>query len=263
MAPEWRIEFDAEVVFSNGGALQTQGFRLDIPGADISDEELAELLIRHLGLLMVGAVTFTRKTFIQEPHKGSRGVESASGTHRVIDLGEATLDTADAGLAGLVDLPGIVVRVLGGSSVIDRAALAPFEVKDHAVVLHGGGLTEQAAAVLAEQGAALVATGAGAHLVVRDPTCLTPLRPTAVPVRVTALSESPNTVQYEDFPPPCQEPRGSTADARQQDHAPLAGIPVITGLTGLDSLPPNNFRLHAVPFPTGASTSCRIYAIAT
>jgi len=206
MAPEWRIEFDAEVVFSNGGALQTQGFRLDIPGADISDEELAELLIRHLGLLMVGAVTFTRKAFIQEPHKGSRGVESASGTHRVIDLGEATLDTADAGLAGLVDLPGIVVRVLGGSSVIDRAALAPFEVKDHAVVLHGGGLTEQAAAWLAEQGAALVATGAGAH---------------------------------------------------------PAGIPVITGLTGLDSLPPNNFRLHAVPFPAGASTSCRIYAIAT
>src|SRR5262245_19681374 len=45
-------------------------------------------------------------------------------------------------------------------------------------------------------------------LVVRDPACLTPLRPTW---SLAVLSESPNTVQYEDFPPPCQKPRGSTA----------------------------------------------------
>jgi arylformamidase len=202
MAPEWRVEFDAEVVFSNGGALRTQGFRLDIPGAEISDEELAELLIRHLGLLMVGAVTFTRKTLIQEPHKGSRGVAAAPGARRVIDLGEATLSTPDATLAGLVDLPGLVVRVLGGASDIDRSALAPFELTGHAVVLHGGGLTADAAAWLAEQKPALVACAAGAH---------------------------------------------------------PAGTPVLTGLTGIESLPPNNFRLHAVPM----GTSCRVYAIAT
>ena len=39
--PHRRVKFDFEVDFSNGGGLQGQGFRLDIEGEDISDEELA------------------------------------------------------------------------------------------------------------------------------------------------------------------------------------------------------------------------------
>jgi arylformamidase len=30
-----------------------------------------------------------------------------------------------------------------------------------------------------------------------------------------------------------------------------AGVPVLTGLRGLDDLPPDGFRLHAVPYPSG------------
>ncbi|MPZ84826.1 MAG: TIGR03086 family protein [Actinophytocola sp.] len=56
-------------------------------------------------------------------------------------------------------------------------------------------------------------------LVSRDPETFTPLRPTAAPVCVTALEKSPSTPSTSDFPPPCQEPRGSTADAKEQDHA--------------------------------------------
>ncbi len=51
-----RVQFDFEIDFSNGGGIQGQGFRLDIDGDDISDEELADSIVRDLRLLMVGEV---------------------------------------------------------------------------------------------------------------------------------------------------------------------------------------------------------------
>lgn len=77
---QWRVQFDAEITFANGGGLQTQGFRLDIPGPDISDADLADYLVRHLGLLMVDTVLISNKSLIQEPHKGSRGGPTTSRT---------------------------------------------------------------------------------------------------------------------------------------------------------------------------------------
>ncbi|MCI0571668.1 MAG: hypothetical protein L0Y66_13025 [Myxococcaceae bacterium] len=50
MTAQWRVQFDAEVAFANGGGLQAQGFRLDIPGDDIGEEELAA----HTALLGAG-----------------------------------------------------------------------------------------------------------------------------------------------------------------------------------------------------------------
>jgi hypothetical protein len=140
----WRVEFDAEVEFSNGGALQAQGFRLDLPAAAISEADLGELFVRHLGLLMVGSVRITRMTLIQEPHKGSRGVPAASGPRRVVELTgcagtrpaptstapvPATTPTAEPApmaraklaasplppLAAMVDLPATLLRTLGSS----------------------------------------------------------------------------------------------------------------------------------------------------
>ena len=32
-----RVEFDFEIAFTNGGGLSGTGFRLDIPGGDVSD----------------------------------------------------------------------------------------------------------------------------------------------------------------------------------------------------------------------------------
>ena len=64
-----RVKFDFEIDFSNGGGLQGQDFRLDIPGDDISDAELSAYLVRDLRLLMVGAVRILRKEIIEEPHK--------------------------------------------------------------------------------------------------------------------------------------------------------------------------------------------------
>jgi len=74
MDEQWRVEFDADVTFANGGGLQTQGFRLDIAGDAIDDAELAEYFVhRHLGLLLVDTVTIRRRRLLREGHKGSRG----------------------------------------------------------------------------------------------------------------------------------------------------------------------------------------------
>ncbi len=64
-----RVQFDFEIEFSNGGGIQGQGFRLDIDGDDIGDDELAAYIVRDLRLLMVGNVRILAKTIIQEPHK--------------------------------------------------------------------------------------------------------------------------------------------------------------------------------------------------
>ena len=64
-----RVQFDFEIDFSNGGGIQGQGFRLDIDGDDIADDELAAYIVRDLRLLMVGEVRILAKTIIEEPHK--------------------------------------------------------------------------------------------------------------------------------------------------------------------------------------------------
>jgi arylformamidase len=69
---ENRVEFDFEVGFSNGGGLEGQGFRLDIDGSDISDEELGAYVVRDLRLLMVERVEIANKRIFPERHKRGR-----------------------------------------------------------------------------------------------------------------------------------------------------------------------------------------------
>jgi len=68
-ATDRRAKFDFEVDFSNGGGLQGQGFRLDIEGEDISDEELARYVVEDMRLLMVKEVRILNKEIIAEGHK--------------------------------------------------------------------------------------------------------------------------------------------------------------------------------------------------
>ena len=53
---EKRVCFDFEIDFSNGGGIQGQGFRLDIEGDDISDDDVARYIVDDMRLLMVTAV---------------------------------------------------------------------------------------------------------------------------------------------------------------------------------------------------------------
>ena len=51
-----RVAFDFDIEFTNGGGLQGQDFRLDVPGEDVTDAWIGDALVRDLRLLMVGDV---------------------------------------------------------------------------------------------------------------------------------------------------------------------------------------------------------------
>ncbi|WP_208817936.1 cyclase family protein [Micromonospora echinofusca] len=98
---QWRVQFDAEVDFANGGGLRTDGVRLDVPGTDISDDDLAALFVRHLGLLMVDRVRISNRSLLAEPHKGGRAVvgNAPPSNRRLVELSQVIRD-------GMTTLPG-------------------------------------------------------------------------------------------------------------------------------------------------------------
>src|SRR5579885_1680352 len=91
---EKRVQFDFEVTFSNGGGIQGQGFRLDIPGDDIDDAALADYIVRDLRLLMVDSVRISNKEIIAEPHKRGSGATLDEGAieRRIVDLSHTVED---------------------------------------------------------------------------------------------------------------------------------------------------------------------------
>jgi kynurenine formamidase len=100
---EHRVQFDFEITFSNGGGLRGQGFRLDIPGEDISDAALADYLVRDMRLLMVGTVRILNKRILAEAHKRPR---SSGGAARLVDLSHDVED----GMVTYRGLPPPVIR---------------------------------------------------------------------------------------------------------------------------------------------------------
>lgn len=66
---EKRVVFDFSIEFSNGGGIQGQDFRLDIPGNEISDDKLADYIVADMRLLMVKKVDILNKHYVTEPHK--------------------------------------------------------------------------------------------------------------------------------------------------------------------------------------------------
>ena len=105
---EYRAHLDADVEFVNGGRLTAEGFRLDLPGPALSEEEIGELFIRHLGLALVGRVELRAVEIVAEPHKGSRGVTS----ERAESPGGRLVDLSHTISAGLVTYPGLPVPTI-------------------------------------------------------------------------------------------------------------------------------------------------------
>jgi len=70
---EYRAVFDAQVTFSNEGGLQAQAFRVDVPGPEVSAEQIARLFVASLDLLMTESAEVSNVRIIEEPHKGTRG----------------------------------------------------------------------------------------------------------------------------------------------------------------------------------------------
>ena len=108
---EYRAHFDAEIDFVNGGGLRAEAFRLDLPSRDLSEAQIGELLVRHLGLTLVGSVVLSNLEIVEELHRGSRGVidatdglaETSARSNRrgeLVDLSHTVRD-------GLVTYPGL------------------------------------------------------------------------------------------------------------------------------------------------------------
>ncbi|MCP2635734.1 cyclase family protein [Microbacterium sp. HD4P20] len=102
---QYRAHFDFDIRFANGGGLAGTGFRLDLPSADLGEPEVATLLVQHLGLALVDEVELRGLRIVEEPHRGSRGVETipdaaATASRRVVDLSHPIR-------AGLVTYPGL------------------------------------------------------------------------------------------------------------------------------------------------------------
>ncbi|MFI9103595.1 cyclase family protein [Streptomyces fildesensis] len=278
---EWRVQFDADVVFANGGALQTQGFRLDVPGPDISDQEVGELLVRHLGLLMVGEVRISERQMLREPHKGSRGTE---GTVR---SGGRTVDLSHPIRQGMVTLPGVPGPEIGEhlSREASRGNYAPgteFSIGHIAMVANTGTYLDapfhrfadgdDLAALVLERltdldGVVVRVTGTEGPGV--DRSLLLPHDVTGKAVLIhTGWDRHWGTEQYGDGHPFLtaeaaawlaeQRPAlvgidslniDSTTDGTRPAHTLLlaAGIPVVEHLRGLEQLPPHGFRFTAAP----------------
>jgi arylformamidase len=100
--PEFRAHFDARVGFANGGGLTAEGFRLDLPAGDETEQQVGRLFVQHLGLAMVATVDLENLRIVEEAHKGSRGIEKrvAGEARRVVDLSHVIH-------AGLVTYPGL------------------------------------------------------------------------------------------------------------------------------------------------------------
>lgn len=108
--PDYRAHFDAVIEFVNGGSLTAEGFRLDLPeavAAAADEREIGRLLVQHLRLAMVGTVTLSGLSIVEEAHKGSRGIEArpAETARRIVDLSHVIR-------AGLVTYPGLPAPVI-------------------------------------------------------------------------------------------------------------------------------------------------------
>ncbi|AOH85939.1 cyclase [Sphingomonas panacis] len=106
MSTEHRVQFDFEIEFANGGALQGQEFRLDIEHDDITDDTLGAYVIADLRLLMVARVNILNKRIIQEPHKRARKTPVAANAQaQRIDLSHVI----EAGMITYKGLPAPLI----------------------------------------------------------------------------------------------------------------------------------------------------------
>jgi arylformamidase len=104
---QYRAEFDASVTFANGGGLRVDRFRVDLPGPDAGEQQVAELFLTSLGLLMVERVELTALRVFAEPHKGTRGGPSELAPPPVAAEDRVLVELSHPIEAGMVTYPGL------------------------------------------------------------------------------------------------------------------------------------------------------------
>lgn len=281
---EYRASFDAEVTFLNGGGLQAQGFRLDVPGADVSEEAVADLFVRHLGLLMVDRVRLRDLRIFPEPHKGSRGGPTdrspAPGQRRLVELNHVIT----AGMTTYPGLPGPEITAHltreasrahyapGTEFAIDRISMlgntGTYLDSPYHRYADGVDLADLPLAAVADLPAVVVRLAGGGERGI-GPHALAPYEVAGAAVILhTGWDAHWGTDRYGDPAPYLTEAaaralvdRGArlvgidsvnidnTEGGERPAHSILlaAGIPVLEHLTNLDQLPVTGARLHAAP----------------
>lgn len=104
---EHRAELDADITFSDGGGLRAEGFRIDVPGPDVTTDETAALLVASLGLLMTEHVEVRNVRVVEEAHKGTRGGPSDVAEAQSKRLGWRWVELSHVIRDGLVTYPGL------------------------------------------------------------------------------------------------------------------------------------------------------------
>ncbi len=102
-----RAIVDAAISFSNGGGIQVQGFRLDVPGTDVAHQEIESLLVAALGLIAATDVRLDSVVMVEEAHKGTRGGPRQPQAMAAGDSATQLVDLSHVITAGMVTLPGL------------------------------------------------------------------------------------------------------------------------------------------------------------
>jgi kynurenine formamidase len=283
---QYRAEFDGTVTFSNGGCLRVEGFRVDVPRAKVTEDEVAEVFVASLGLLMTERTELTHLRVFAEPHKGTRGGPSdtaraeAGSERRLVELSHVI----EADMTTYPGLPGPVIEAHlsreasrasyapGTEFAIDRITMvgntgtyldAPYHRYADGTDLSGLPLT-----ALADLPAVVVRTAASGNRSVD----IGSLAPFDVQGRAVLLhtggDEHWRTPRYIEDAPYLTAAGArwlvehgaalvgidsvnidDTGDATRPAHSALlaATIPVVEHLTGLHRLPPHGARFTAVP----------------
>jgi kynurenine formamidase len=282
---EYRASFDADVTFLNSGGLQAHGFRLDVPDATVSEDDLAQLFIRHLGLLMVDQVRIFDVEISAEPHKGSRGGPS----DRIVARATATrlVELSHEITAGMITYPGLPGPEItphltreesrrhydaGTEFAIDRITMVgntgTYLDSPYHRYPDGSDLADLPLEAVAELPIVVVRITDSADRGV-GPDVIAPLDVAASAVLLhTGWDRNWATPDYGGAAPYLTEAAArhlassgaglvgidsvnidDTTGTSRPAHSILlaAGIPVLEHLTGLDQLPVTGSRLHAAP----------------
>jgi kynurenine formamidase len=117
---QYRVQFDFEIAFTNGGGLSGRGFRLDASGPEMVDDAIAAALVAELRLLMVETVQITNRRMLRERHK--RDVAAAPGA----DAGRRLVDLSHPVEQGMTTYPGlpapVIIQVLTREASRERYA---------------------------------------------------------------------------------------------------------------------------------------------